>query len=150
MRAQGVEINNNELVFLPQFVEDPAQFSAGENGRWIRRPRVGNRREERHLGRLILPNNVLERCSPKSEFDNSTICAWGHGARQRRISEVTVNKDDGSAVSCDQLGDRQRDSRLSLVWSRGGNSTTLADLDLFSKSIANFIERKPSENRENG
>ena len=97
------------------------QFIAGENGRRIRRPRVGNRREERHLGRLILPNNLLNRRLPKNEFDNSTRCFWSHGARQRWVSEVTVNKHDGSAIARNQLGERQRDSRFSLVWSCGSD-----------------------------
>ena len=41
-----------------------------------------NRREECHLGRLILPNNVLERCPPKGQLDNSTSCVRGQRARR--------------------------------------------------------------------
>ena len=121
-RRKRGKINNNKLILSFAIRRRPASIR-----RWRERRADQEARVCGIAGRNAIwvdgsfQTTLLKRCPPISEFNNSTSRVRGDRARQRWISEIAINKDDGSAIVCDQLCDRQRDSRFSFVWSRGGD-----------------------------
>jgi len=61
---------------------------------------MGDRWKERHLRGWILPNNVLKRRPPVSEFNNSTGGVRRQSARQGWTSEIAINDNDGRTIPC--------------------------------------------------